>query len=260
MAGQNSISERAQAALTENVVRTQQINQQLANNDIGSALRKQYQIELQLIDLKNSYNQNLLKNNDQLSLLYQSRYDLLNLRLQVQQQNIIAIQEVINQKNLQQSQNQLEQAQQQQQKTVQNDYIQKELDRNAQLGQYLLQQTEKANSLTQDELRMRNILDSLTQTQHTIDEQISALQGTLVLSRIIQQQKQKLPTNLNIQGLSKQIADLRVHIFDITQKRNELYDLNNYINKVESEDGKQFTEAERTQVKTLLTERRKNDI
>ena len=31
-------------------------------------------------------------------LLYQSRYDLLNLRLQVQQQNIIAIQEVINQK------------------------------------------------------------------------------------------------------------------------------------------------------------------
>ena len=71
---------------------------------------------------------------------------------------------------------------------MQNDYIQKELDRNAQLGQYLLQQTEKANSLTQDELRMRNILDSLTQTQHTIDEQISALQGTLVLSRIIQQQ------------------------------------------------------------------------
>lgn len=34
LAGQSSISERAQAALTENVVRTQQINQQLANNDI----------------------------------------------------------------------------------------------------------------------------------------------------------------------------------------------------------------------------------
>lgn len=98
---------------------------------------------------------------------------------------------------------------------MQNDYIQKELDRNAQLGQYLLKQTEKANSLTQDELRMRNILDSLTQTQRTIDEQISALQGTLVLSRIIQQQKQKLPTNLNIQGLSKQIADLRVHILTL---------------------------------------------
>ena len=30
---------------------------------------------------------------------------------------------------------------------------------------------------------MRNVLDNLTQTQRTIDEQISALQGTLVLSR-----------------------------------------------------------------------------
>lgn len=109
--------------------------------------------------------------------------------------------------------------------------------RNADLSQYLLQQTEKTNILTQDDLRMRNVLEGLTQTQHTIDEQISALQGTLVLSRIIQQQKQKLPTNLNIQGLSKQIADLRVQIFDITQKRNELYDLDAYILKVESDEG-----------------------
>ena len=69
-----------------------------------------------------------------------------------------------------------------------NPLIQKELDLNSQLSQYLLEQTEKTNTLTQDELRMRNVLDNLTQTQRTIDEQISALQGTLVLSRIIQQQ------------------------------------------------------------------------
>ena len=48
--------------------------------------------------------------------------------------------------------------------------------------------------------------------------------------------KQKLPTNLNIQGLSKQIADLRVQIFDITQKRNELYDIDAYISKVEQDE------------------------
>lgn len=257
VAGQSSVSERAQSALTENIQRTQQINQQLSDASTAKTLRQQDQIELQLIDLKNTYNQNLLKNSDQLSVLYQSRYDALNLKLQVQQQQITAIQEVINQKNLQQSQNQAEQAQQQQQGSVQNSYIQKELERNAQIGQFLLQQTEKTNTLTQDELRMRNVLDSLTQTQHTIDEQISALQGTLVLSRIIQQQKQKLPTNLNIQGLSKQIADLRVQIFDITQKRNELYDLDSYINKVETDEGQQFTDAEKTQVKNLLTERRK---
>ena len=257
LAGQSSVSERAQTSLTENLKRTQEINQQLADSNLTKTLRQKNQIELQLIDLKNAYNQDLLKNSDQLTLLYQSRYDLLNARLQLLQQQIVAIQEVINQKNLAQTQNQVEQAQQQQQNSAKNVYIQKELARNAELSQYLLQQTEKTNILTQDDLRMRNVFDSLTQTQHTIEEQISALQGTLVLSRIIQQQKQKLPTNLNIQGLSKQIADLRVQIFDITQKRNELYDLDAYIAKVESDEGEKFTNTEKIQLTNLLTERRK---
>ncbi len=257
LAGQSSVSERAQTSLTENLKRTQEINQQLADSNLTKTLRQKNQIELQLIDLKNAYNQDLLKNSDQLTLLYQSRYDLLNVRLQLLQQQIVAIQEVINQKNLAQTQNQVEQVQQQQLSSAKNAYIQKELALNADLSQYLLQQTEKTNTLTQDDLRMRNVLESLTQTQHTIDEQISALQGTLVLSRIIQQQKQKLPTNLNIQGLSKQIADLRVQIFDITQKRNELYDLDAYILKVESDEGEKFSNTEKIQLTNLLTERRK---
>ncbi|KOQ96706.1 hypothetical protein ABW51_07165 [Haemophilus sp. C1] len=256
LAGQSAVSERAQTSLTENLKRTQEINQQLSDSNLTKTLRQKNQIELQLIDLKNAYNQDLLKNSDQLTLLYQSRYDLLNVRLQLLQQQIVAIQEVINQKNLAQTQNQVEQVQQQQ-NSAKNAYIQKELERNADLSQYLLQQTEKTNILTQDDLRMRNVFDSLTQTQHTIEEQISALQGTLVLSRIIQQQKQKLPTNLNIQGLSKQIADLRVQIFDITQKRNELYDLDAYIAKVESDEGEKFTNTEKIQLTNLLTERRK---
>lgn len=257
LAGQSSVSERAQTALTDNVKRTQVLNQQLNDPAISALLKQQIQLELQLIELKNAYNQILLKNSDQFTVLYQSRYDLLNARVQAQQKQIAAIQEAINQKNLAQTQSQVEQVQQQSQSAVKNPFIQKELDLNAQLSQYLLEQTEKTNTLTQDELRMRNVLDNLTQTQRTIDEQISALQGTLVLSRIIQQQKQKLPTNLNIQGLSKQIADLRVKIFDITQKRNELYDIDAYISKIEQDENKSFTSAEKAQLATLLTERRK---
>ena len=257
LAGQSSVSERAQTALTDNVKRTQELNQKLADPTTSALLKQQIQLELQLIELKNIYNQVLLKNSDQLTVLYQSRYELLNTRVQALQQQIAAIQEAINQKNLAKTQNQVEQAQQQSQSIEQNPLIQKELNLNAQLSQYLLEQTEKTNTLTQDELRMRNVLDNLTQTQRTIDEQISALQGTLVLSRIIQQQKQKLPTNLNIQGLSKQIADLRVQIFDITQKRNELYDIDAYISKIEQDENKSFTPAEKTQLTNLLTERRK---
>lgn len=257
LAAQSSVSERAQTALTDNVKRTQELNQQLNEPTTDMLLKQKIQLELQLIELKNTYNQILLKNSDQFTILYQSRYDLLSARAQAQQQQIAAIQDAINQKNLAQTQSKVEQVQQQTQGAVKNSFVQKELDLNAQLSQYLLEQTEKINTLTQDELRMRNVLDNLTQTQRTIDEQISALQGTLVLSRIIQQQKQKLPTNLNIQGLSKQIADLRVKIFDITQKRNELYDIDAYISKIEQDENKSFTSAEKTQLTSLLTERRK---
>ena len=49
----------------------------------------------------------LLKNSDQFTVLYQSRYDLLNARVQAQQKQIAAIQEAINQKNLAKTQTKL---------------------------------------------------------------------------------------------------------------------------------------------------------
>ena len=72
---------------------------------------------------------------------------LLNTRVQALQKQIAAIQEAINQKNLAKTQNQVEQAQQQSQNVEQNPLIQKELNLNAQLSQYLLEQTEKTNTL-----------------------------------------------------------------------------------------------------------------
>ena len=71
----------------------------------------------------------------------------MNTRVQALQKQIAAIQDVINQKNLAKTQNQVEQAQQQSQNVEQNPLIQKELNLNAQLSQYLLEQTEKTNTL-----------------------------------------------------------------------------------------------------------------
>ncbi|MFQ9134245.1 MAG: mechanosensitive channel MscK, partial [Haemophilus parainfluenzae] len=53
LAGQSSVSERAQTALTDNVKRTQELNQKLADPTTSSLLKQQIQLELQLIELKN---------------------------------------------------------------------------------------------------------------------------------------------------------------------------------------------------------------
>ena len=67
----------------------------------------------------------------------------MNLRLQVQQQNIIAIQEVINQKKSSAITKSSRTSSATAKKLCKMITFKKELDRNAQLGQYLLQQTEK---------------------------------------------------------------------------------------------------------------------
>jgi potassium-dependent mechanosensitive channel len=46
------VSERAQTALTDNVKRTQELNQKLADPTTSSLLKQQIQLELQLIELK----------------------------------------------------------------------------------------------------------------------------------------------------------------------------------------------------------------
>ena len=61
LVGQSSVSERAQTALTDNVKRTQELNQKLADPTTSALLKQQIQLELQLIELKNIYNQVLLK-------------------------------------------------------------------------------------------------------------------------------------------------------------------------------------------------------
>ena len=98
LAGQSAVSERAQTALTDNVKRTQELNQKLADPTTSSLLKQQIQLELQLIELKNAYNQILLKNSDQFTVFTRAVMTYLNTRVQALQKQIAAIQDVINQK------------------------------------------------------------------------------------------------------------------------------------------------------------------
>lgn len=131
----------------------------------------------------------------------------------------------------------------------------RELDINTKVTQELLKQTKDMTQLSQDNLRIKSVLDNLQQTQRNIEEQISSLQGTLVLSRIINKQKQSLPQDEMISGLSKQIADLRVRVFDITEFKDSFADINAYISRIEQDEKTTFTSKEKEQLSKILQER-----
>ena len=258
LSAQKSAPERAQAGLTENLNRTQQINTELAKSGTIPSLRMKYNAELALIGLKDEYNRILLDGNDDLTRLYSSQVEEKNLEQQVLQAQLTALQTAINEKNLQESKSQLEQAARLEEKNADiNPILKRELEFNTRISQELLTQTTQLNQLSQDSLRIKNVLDNLQQTQQNINEQISSLQGTLVLSRIINKQRQALPQDKLIKGLSKQIADLRVRIFDITEVRDRAANVESYIADLEKTEKITFTEKERSQLEKILQERSK---
>ncbi|MCK3657376.1 hypothetical protein A4G18_01230 [Pasteurellaceae bacterium Pebbles2] len=253
---QKSAPERAQTALTANIARTQEINTALSSANTPNSLKTKLEVELEYLLANNSYNQIQLNGSDALANLYTSQLEEKNIIQQQLQTELVELQTAINNRNLEESQDQVEQANAQKNNNkTDNPIIAAELDLNSKVSEELLKQTTQLNALSQDNLRIKTILDNLQQTQRNIDEQISSLQGTLVLSRIINKQRQSLPQDEMISGLSKQIADLRVKIFDVSEYRDKLNNTSNYIDNLAKEDKIEFTEKERAQLKTIVEER-----
>ena len=255
---QNATPDKAQASLSANAKRKSALNTELANSALSDAAKNKIEAELALLDAQNSYSQTLLRGNEELSSLYNARLDEKKQAQQNQQQLLSQIQEALNIKLVQASKNKVEEAEKSQQKNKNtNPIISKELDFNTTISEELLKKTTEISQLSQDNLRIKNVLDNLQQTQRNIEEQISSLQGTLVLSRIINKQRQSLPQDKVIKGLSKQIADLRVRVFDISEFKDSLVDTQAYISKLESREKTTFTDAEKAQLEEILQTRSK---
>ncbi|MFC0309207.1 mechanosensitive channel MscK [Gallibacterium trehalosifermentans] len=253
---QQTLPDRIQSILSTNLSKTQALNRTLSANQLNPVLVDRYQIELALIDAQNDYNQTLLKESATLNSWYELQRDQQSFYLQqakIEQQNLQA---ALNAKQLAASKKQLAQLEKSQENNNENinPLIQSELNRNTQLSQQLLNEIQSSNQLSQESLRIKNVLDNLIQTQRSIDEQISALQGTLVLSRIINQQKQNLPTDQTIDGLGKRITDLRVQIFDLTQARDAIYTPDSYITNLPH--SAELNDEERSRLMSILSERK----
>lgn len=217
-----------------------------------------YSAEISYLDVNIKYYALLGQNVDLLISIEEAKRSELNLKQQFLQRQFSDVQEVLNANRLKAYENQAKQAEAlKANNKVESPVIHDELNLNTELSQYLVSQTQKESRLSQDSLRAKNVLDSLVQTKRNIEEQISALQGTLVLSRIINQQKKSLPTESLVDNLAKDTARLRVELFDYSQKRDELYNINEVIEKLALQHKVVFDESERKTLAEILKDREK---
>nr|WP_319527178.1 mechanosensitive channel MscK [Pseudomonas laurentiana] len=229
--------ERAQAEISNNQTRSQQINTSLKlGKDAGKVLspeqRNQLNAELAALNALTLLRRQELAGNSLLQDLGNSQHDLLIERAARLEQEIQDLQTLINQKRLAQSQQTVTEQSIEVQKAGGSSVLATESATNLKLSDYLLRSTDQLNELTQENLKTKQQLDALTQSDQALDEQISVLKGSLLLSKILYKQKQSLP-HLRVDGdLADQIADIRLYQFEINQQREQISSPSGYVDKL----------------------------
>ncbi|MGF6593171.1 mechanosensitive channel MscK [Pseudomonas sp. 2835] len=229
--------ERAQAEISANQTRTQQINTSLKiGKDGGKPLsadqRNQLNAELAALNALTLLRRQELAGNSLLQDLGNSQHDLLIERAARLEQEIQDLQTLINQKRLAQSQQTVTEQSIEAQKAGGSTLLATESAANLKLSDYLLRSTDSLNDLTQQNLKTKQQLDTLTQSDQALDEQISVLKGSLLLSKILYKQKQALPHLKLDRDLADQIADIRLYQFEINQQREQISSPSSYVDKL----------------------------
>lgn len=233
--------ERAQAMMLDNARRLQEIRNEL-NSTINDSVKlrptqiNMLQIEQYLLQQQNEFQKRVLQVNTQLQDVLQKQRDYTAVYIEQLEGHIQLIQEVINNKRLNDSQSTVREAQNTSEAGIQvqqNPIIQKEIAINNQLSNRLIEATQGSNKLVQNGIRVKAWLERATQSERNLKEQINVLRGSLLLSRILFQQQIDLPADILTKNLPTTIADLRLEQFDVNQQRDVLYQVNDYISNLE---------------------------
>ena len=226
--------ERAQAEISNNQARIQEINALLKtakdgskflNNEKSDALKA----ELLALESKSNLRRAELSGNSVLQELGNSRRDLLLTQVDRQERELLALQSLLNEKRQADSEKTVAELSIEVSKAGTDSLLLRESSLNLKLSDYLLTVTERRNQLTQRNLLGRQQLDSVQQTDQALDEQISVLQGSLLLAKILYEQKQALPTVSFDRSLADQIADTRLYQFELRQLRDTVSRPDEYV-------------------------------
>ncbi|MCH4873829.1 MULTISPECIES: mechanosensitive channel MscK [Pseudomonas] len=230
--------ERAQAEISTSQTRIQQINNILkTGRDNGKLInadqRNQLNAEIAALNALIALRRQELAGNSQLQDLSGSQHDLLLEKTTRQDQEIQDLQTLINQKRLAQSQQTVTEQSIEAQKSGSSSLLATESAINLKLSDYLLRSTDRLNEVTQQNLETKQQLDNVTQSDQALDEQISVLKGSLLLSKILYKQKQALPRLQKMdKNLADEIADIRLYQFEINQQRELISNPTTYVDNL----------------------------
>ncbi|KJJ96856.1 potassium transporter KefA [Pseudomonas sp. 21] len=229
--------ERAQADLSKNQTRLLDINTALKAGKEGAKpladeRRNELLAEQAALTAQNLLLRKQLAGNNLLLDLASSQRDLLAERIGREERETLELQAMISDKRREQSEKTVAELSKDSQAAGTDSLLSQQSAANLKLSDYLLRTTDRLNTLTRRNLEAKQQLDNLTQGEQALDEQINVLRGSLLLAKILYQQKQSLPVIKTDQDLADEIADLRLYQFELNQKRDEINNTQVYLDNL----------------------------
>ncbi len=226
--------ERAQADISKSQTRIDEINNLLktgreGGKPLSDERRELLAAEKSALNAQIDLRRNELAGNSLLQDLGSARRDLLSERITRAERETMALQAAINDKRREESEQTVAQFSLKAEQAGSDKLLPAESEENRKLSGYLLRATERLNDLTQLNLQTRQQLDTLNQADQALEEQIAVLEGSLLLSKILYQQKQALPQLTLDKDLADEIADIRLYQFELNQRRETAGNVEDYV-------------------------------
>lgn len=226
--------ERAQVDIANLQTRLQQIADQLKSGrenakPLTAERRSQLLAEQAAASAQIQLLRQELAGNSVLQDLGAARRELFTEQVKRYEQETLDLQTLISGKRRQQSEKTLAEASRESQETAGDDVLSQETGLNLQLSDYLLRATDRLNDLNRRNLESRQQLDQLKQTSENMEQQIGVLKGSVLLSKLLYQQRAALPSVKVNKDLTDDIADLRLYQFELNQQRAQIANPEGYV-------------------------------
>ena len=219
--------ERTQAQVSANQTREQAIVEQVRilqrqpDSRINQANLRMLKAEQESLQLTNRFMRQQLSANSVLQDLATQRRDLLKQQIEGIEREVGILQEVINEKRRSQSEQTVSDSTNDM-ATTENELLREQGGLNQRLSEELLAATTRVGELTSQNIQTLQQIESMSQIDSALEQQIDVLEGSVLLSRILHQQKRALPSVRLDNSVADQIADLRLRQFELNTLRDEL--------------------------------------
>ena len=220
--------ERSQAEIANNQAREQSLNaeikslQRQATDPLSLDKLNLRRLEIRALDQANQLRRQQLAANATLMDLGLARRELLSQRISQAERDVTRLMTALNERRLALSERTLNAVSQGAAQSTEHSLLREHNDQNLAISQELLRASNQIAELTRQNMEARQQLDRLGQIEHNLSEQIAVLKNSLLLSKILQQQKQALPHIALDKSLPDRVADIRLRQFELSQQREAL--------------------------------------